>query len=264
MLLAIDIGNTNISFGVFDVSDESHKLLFTSCISSSMLRSSDEYVVIFDQILRYNNVDTSVIDCSAVASVVPHLTDVVVAAAQKISSYEPYIIAPGIKTGFKLDIHDPATLGADIVANVAGAFEFATAPFVVLDCGTAVTLSYVDSNKNFVGTIISPGIKIALESLSSNAELIENITINDSPIPLIGKNTTESIKSGVVLGSSLMIDGILRNLREKYLKKEEHLSLIATGDYLEILTSHTRNKFTIEKNLTLQGIVALYIKNCLK
>lgn len=266
MLLAIDIGNTSISFGIFNISADSSELLFTSRISSSFRRSSDEYIILFDQILKYNGFDPSLIDCTAVSSVVPHLTDVMVESAEIISSSIPYIIAPGMKTGFKIDIYDPADLGADIVANVAGALNIVEPPFVVLDAGTANTLAFVDAHKNFVGTVIAPGLRISSEALSSNAELLESITINDSCIPLIGKNTDESIKSGLVLGNALMIDGIIRNIREKYVNKDagEKLSMVATGGYCDIITEYTRNKFVIEKSLTLRGIAALYVKNCLK
>lgn len=266
MLFAIDIGNTSISFGMFDISADSFQLLFTSRISSSFCRSSDEYTVLFHQILKYNNFDTSLIDSAAVSSVVPHLTEAVVASAGNISSSVPFIIAPGIKTGFKIDIYDPADLGADIVANVAGALNIVEPPFVIFDSGTANTLAFVDAQKNFVGTVITPGLRISSEALSLNTELLENVTMECSDMPLIGKNTDESIKSGLILGNAFMIDGIVRNIREKYLNKDagKKLSMIATGGYCDIITEYTRNKFVVEKSLTLRGIASLYVKNCLK
>lgn len=263
MLLAIDIGNTSVSFGLFDISSGNRSLLFSSSFSSNVPRCPDEYSVLFDQIIRLHGYSTDLIDRAAVSSVVPRLTDAVCSAAEMISGRRAYLIAPGIRTGFKISINDPATLGSDIVSNIAAALETAEAPLVILDAGTANTLTYVDSKHNVTGTIISPGLHISLEVLTDKAELIDTVTLGKDSIPLIGKNTSESISSGVVRGNALMVDGFIRNIRESYLDKEagEKLSLIATGGYSQIITAHTRNKFIIDKDLTLNGIASLFMLN---
>jgi type III pantothenate kinase len=270
MLLAIDIGNTSVSFGLFSITPQSDNLnkpqktlQFSSKFSSLAPRCTDEYAILFEQLTRLHGYSTDLIDCAAISSVVPHLTDAVCEAADLISGKQPYIIAPGIRTGFKIAVYDPATLGTDIVSNISAALEIVQPPLVIFDAGTANTLTYVDSHRNVYGTVISPGLRISAEALTDNAELIDTATLGKDSIPWIGKNTAESISSGVILGNSLMVDGFIRNIRESYLDRNngEKLSLIATGGYSDIITSHTRNKFLTEKDLTLNGIASLFILN---
>lgn len=262
MLLAVDIGNTNISFGLFDIEDNK-KLIFSSEFSSTVNRSIDEYAVLFTQLFTFNNADVSAVDCSAISSVVPHLTSAVCNAVKKLFGCEPFMIGPGIRTGFKIKINDPATLGTDIVSNVASAVEIVRPPFVVFDAGTANTLTFVNSDGAVEGTVISPGIRISLEALVDNAEQIEGASFYHGNMTYVGKNTLESISSGVILGTSLMIDGFIRNIREKYLDREngEKLTLIATGDYCDTIVENSRNKFFVKKNLTLNGICNLFLSN---
>lgn len=270
MLLAIDIGNTSVSFGLFNIvsCDESQNkstrtLLFSSRFSSRVPRCVDEYAVLFDQIIRFHGYSVDDVDCAAVSSVVPHITDAVCDAARLISGKRTYLIAPGIRTGFKIAIYDPATLGTDIVSNISAAIDAVTPPFVVFDAGTANTLTYVDRERTVTGTIIAPGLRISAEALTDKAELIDTVTLDKDGIPWVGKNTAESISSGVVLGNALMVDGFIRSIRETYIDKTsgEKLSLIATGGYADIVTAHTRNKFIVDKDLTLNGITSLFMLN---
>lgn len=271
MLLAIDIGNTSISFGVFDISNIvdrsslSDKLLFSSEISSTVSRSCDELSAAFSQIFSLYGHTIDIIDSVAVVSVVPHITNTVYNSIEKLFMIKPFIIAPGIRTGFKIGIDDPATLGGDIVANIAAAIDLLKAPIVVFDAGTANTLTFVNSDNTVVGTSISPGLRISLDALTEKAELLQSIKIDGSNIPLMGKNTDESIASGVILGNAMMIDAFTRNIRETYLDKNhsEKLSLISTGEFSEVICANTRNKFTYKKDLTLCGIASLYIRNVL-
>lgn len=267
MLLAIDIGNTSVSFGLFNIVSDSGKssktLLFSSRFSSRVPRCVDEYAVLFEQLIHLHGYSADIVDCAAVSSVVPHITDAICDAASIISGQRTYLIAPGIRTGFKIAIYDPATLGTDIVSNISSALEAVSPPFVVFDAGTANTLTYVDQERTVTGTIISPGLRISAEALTDSAELIDTVTFDKNSIPWVGKNTAESISSGVVLGNALMVDGFIRNIRESYIDKKsgEKLSLIATGGYADIITAHTRNKFIIDKDLTLNGIASLFMLN---
>lgn len=263
MLLAIDIGNSYISCGIINIETSIPSLVLSFRIASGVKRSSDEYGVLFNQILNQSGLDASCITCSAVSSVVPNLTDEILSAAHYFSSSNPFIIGPGTKTGFKIDIYNPGDLGSDIVANAAGAYLYVKPPFVVFDAGTANTLTYVDKDNRLVGTVIAPGLGISFEALSANAEMLKRTVINSSDIPLLGRNTDESVRSGIILGTASMIDGFIRNIREKYVHKEdsEKLGLVATGGNCEIITNHTRNKFNIQKSLTLLGISVLYIRN---
>lgn len=243
MLLCIDIGNTSISFGTFEVSPNGQpKLIFSSEISSCERRSA-----------------------VAISSVVPTLTDRIASAAQLFSgcSSRPYIIGPGIKTGFKIAIDDPASLGADIVSDCAAALDLFEPPITIFDAGTVNTVTVIDKERTVLGSIFTPGVRISAESLSQNAELIESVAIGTDVAPLIGKNTEEALKSGIINGNSAMLDGTIRNLREMLIDKnsDEKLALVSTGEYAEIILRNCRNKFTYDPALTLRGIAALYVRN---
>lgn len=266
MLLAIDIGNTSVSFALFDSESQSDVPVFTSKISAQKNRSSDEYAVLIKNIIDLHLGRDYPINCAAVSSVVPSITNNVIKAAELLSSSKPCLIGPGIKTGFKININDPACLGADIVANTAAALNVCTPPFIIFDAGTANTITVVDKTCSLAGTIIMPGIRISASALHDNTELLDTVTMSDNNIPMIGKNTEESVRSGIVLGCSMMIDGFVRNIRESLVDKDsgDKLGLIATGGYAKLITDNCRNKFTVDNSLTLRGIASLFYKNIRK
>ena len=263
MLLCIDIGNTNVSFALFDKTDDTPVCVMASELSCVKNRSADEYAVIMKSIIDLKIGSGYIIDSASISSVVPSATNIVADAARILSGSGPFIIGPGIKTGFKIDINDPASLGTDIAANVAAAIQDTNKPVIIFDAGTANTITVVDNNRTVIGIIILPGLRISAESLSDNAELLDSVAIDYSDIPLIGKSTAESVRSGLVHGNSLMLDGYVRNIREMLTADdpENKPVLIATGDYAECITSKCRNKFRFDSSLTLKGIATLYYKN---
>ena len=266
MLLAIDIGNSSVSFGVADVSDKDNlKIIASSKISAQKGRSADEYAVLIREILRMHLGEKNVlIDRAAISSVVPTLTSTVAAAAHTLTGSRPFLIGPGIHTGFRIAIDDPSTLGADIVANTAAALRMMPAPLVIFDAGTANTLTVVNSDASLDGLIIMPGIRISASSLHDNAELIDSVEVSANNIPLVGKNTEQSILSGLINGNAAMVDGIVRTIRESLIPKnsEQKLGLIATGGYVAPVIARCRNKFVYDEHLTLSGIAALFSANC--
>jgi len=266
MLLAIDIGNTSVSFALFDKDRNPDELVVSSKISTQKNRSADEYAVLIKQILDLKLGSDYSIDCSAVSSVVPTVTASVLSAAEILSGSKPYLIRPGIKTDFKISVNDPATLGSDIVSNVAAALEIAEPPLVIFDAGTANTITVIDEQRSLIGTVIMPGIRIASAALHENAELLDSVSVSSSELPIIGKNTEESVRSGLIHGNSLMLDGFVRNIRESFTAKDSanKLSLIATGGFSELITDHCRNKFFTDTSLTLRGVAALFYKNLKK
>ena len=271
MLLAIDIGNTSISVGVFDLSADSAPILITHFNISTMQMSADEFAAhIKDFLLRNDVYDYSysydktklVIDCAAISSVVPRLTDVIFQSAMTICSKKPFLITCGIRTGFALRITHPEQLGADIICNCAAAAEIANSPIVILDMGTATTLTVIDKNLTIQGTVIIPGLKSSLEALYNSAAQLGESVFNSSP-ELIGRDTNSAICSGVINGNALMIDGFIRNIRDELGIKgsETKLALLATGGSAEAILPYLRNKFIFVKTLTLQGLAILYRKN---
>lgn len=263
MLLAIDIGNTSVSFALFK---SNCTPIVQSKISVQKNRSSDEYAVLINQILDLHLPDGFEINHTAISSVVPSVTTTVAHAAETLSSNKPYIIGPGTKTGFKISINDPACLGSDIVSNVAAAMDFCKPPFIVFDAGTANTITVVDENSSLIGTIIMPGIRISASALNDNAELLDNIDLSNPKLEMIGKNTSDSIKSGLVYGNSMMLDGFVRNIRESLIPKDSDtkLGLVATGGFAELIVDNCRNKFIIDNSLTLKGIATLFMRNMSK
>ena len=287
MILAIDIGNSSISCGIFenqpaaDLAVTDMECLCRFKIAAKHL-SADEYMLLFYQFLTMYRIspaetcsilehdhdtktaanETRILDACVVASVVPELTETIARVARQLTGRKPLLIGQGVRTGFGIKIRNPEQLGADIVANIAGAFLYTEPPFVVLDVGTATTITYVDCNKDVAGTIIIPGLAVSMAALTDSAALLSNVSL-EKPQELLGKTTSESIRSGVIGGHTLMIDGFLRNIREQYAAEngEKKIGLIASGGLAEAILPCCRNKFQYVADLTLQGAVSLYLKN---
>jgi len=287
MVLAIDIGNSSISCGVFRIpvpnADSNCAPVCAAHFKiASKNLSADEYLLIIHQFLflhhiqpavsltesansvnpqnTYGYADADILNACVISSVVPALTDAVSKAAHKLTGKTPFLIGQGIRTGFQIRIKQPEQLGADIVSNIAGAFLYHEQPFAVLDVGTATTITFVNCNKEVPGIIIMPGLTVSMEALSESAALLAQVPLEKSP-ELLGKNTSESVRSGVINGHALMIDGFLRNIRENYLEHGEKLGLIATGGLASAVLPCCMNKFRYIPDLTLIGAVQLYQKN---
>ena len=266
MLLAIDIGNTSVAFGLFS-SDAPQSAPFDPVMISRVAvrknASADEYAALISGVLSLRLGSNPDIDCAAISSVVPSALPAVAEAASIISHAKPYIIMPGIKTGFRIGIYDPACLGSDIVSNTAAALDICKPPLIVFDAGTANTITYVDESCTFKGTVISPGLRISASALHEHAELLDAVALGDGKLPIIGRDTFESVRSGIINGSALMLDGFVRSIRESEIPKgsDKKLALIATGEFAERITAHCRNKFIYDEALTVKGIASLYFRN---
>ncbi|MBQ7932562.1 MAG: type III pantothenate kinase [Clostridia bacterium] len=168
----------------------------------------------------------------------------------------------GTRTGFGIKIKNPEQLGADIVANTTAALAVCEPPLVILDVGTATTLTVVDENRDLLGIVIMPGLKISMSALSLSAAQLSDVRL-ERPEELIGRDTSSSIRSGVINGQIYAIDGFIRNVREQLHTKEsgKSLGLIATGGLANYVLPYMRNKFTYDETLTLSGEVYLFRKN---
>ena len=270
VLLAIDIGNSSISVGVFDISSAQSSVMHSHFKITAKDLSADEFSVLLKDFLARDEIypayaaDTQkrIVDASVISSVVPKLTNTLVRAAQQICGKPPFMITGGIRTGFGIQVKNPEQLGADIVCNAAAAIRIASAPLAVLDMGTATTITYIDKNLTIQGTAICPGLAISLNALYDSAAQISDIVLEEKN-SLIGKDTRSAVCAGVVNGNAFMIDGFVRNIREQFLDKStgEKLSLVATGGLAQLVLPCLRNKFDYVETLTLQGMVDLYLKN---
>ncbi len=258
MLIAADIGNSAIKFGVFNT-DRISNPVCSFTVANNAYRSSDEYELLIRQLLLTKGF-TAPIRNSVISSVAPSVTMSVKNALTAITDSDPFIIGSGTRTGFRICIDDPAELGADIVSNAAATLQIAEGPIVIADLGTATTLTVINASNELIGSVIIPGAGLSLSALSNTAELLKTVNFKH-PKHLIGTNTADSITSGIINGNIFMIDGFIRNIREQLCGNGQKLTLIATGGISEAIIPYCRNKFTTVKNLTLLGSAYLYTQN---
>ena len=256
MLLAIDIGNTNIKLAVFRMNEIQPLLRFA--VSTDCKRTTDEYELLFRQILRENSLDTPT--ASVITSVVPSITPDVTKAAAAITNSQPFIVGAGTHTGFQIRIDVLSQLGADIVANTAAAMHFVKAPFAVVDAGTATTITAVNSDGQLIGTIIAPGAAVSLGALSNVGALLTDVSFG-KPRSVIGKNSRDSIMSGAFYGHVAMIDGFIERIRKELCSDGECLSLVGTGGLSRDILPECRENYLINPDLTLAGSALLYYNN---
>lgn len=253
MLLVIDIGNTNITVGVYD--DE--KLAFTARIATDLGKTSDQYAIDLMGIFRLYACDIARLDGAIVSSVSPAVTSPVCQAVGKVVHLTPMIVGPGMKTGLHIAINDPAELGADLLAVSVAAFNKYPLPNAVCDLGTASTISVVDKDGKMIGGIIYPGIRTSLMALVNNAALLPEIGY-EAPKRVIGRNTIESMQSGLLLGAASLLDGMLERIEEEL---GMPVTAIATGGFSGEVVRNCKRHFIQDDNLVLEGLRILYHKN---
>lgn len=254
MLLTIDIGNTNITIGVYN-SDE---LIFDSRIATDRSKTPDQYAIDFKQIFALYNTPQNSFQGAAISSVVPELSSSISEAVEKITGCKPMILGPGIKTGMNILIDNPAQLGADLLAGCVGAVALYPLPCLVVDLGTASKISVIDKNGSFCGCTITPGIGISLDALSARTSQLPNISLK-TPKKAIGKNTIDSMQSGTVFGYAAMIDGLCEKLEEEL--GEKVMSTVATGGLAKDLIKSCKRDIVYNGELIHYGLKVLYEKN---
>jgi type III pantothenate kinase len=253
MVLAIDIGNTHILLGCF----EERKVLFTELLTTDKTATDLEYASFIKSALEFNGQSVDSIEGVIISSVVPQVTGTIEKAVERFSSVEPIVVGPGVKTGLKIKIDNPAQLGSDLVVSaVAGIKEYGV-PQINIYMGTATAFSLIDSEKNFVGTSIGAGMGIEAEALSSKTSQLPNIAF-EIPKHVIGTNTVDSMKSGLIFQNAALIDGMIERIEEEYGKE---CVLIATGRYADIVAPLCKHKITLDKDLLLKGLIEVYYKN---
>ncbi|MEE1010604.1 MAG: type III pantothenate kinase [Acutalibacteraceae bacterium] len=254
MLLTIDIGNTNITIGVYD----SDKLVFVSRIATDRSKTPDQYAIDFKQIFALYNTSQNGFQGAAISSVVPELSSSISEAVEKITGCTAMILGPGIKTGMNILIDNPAQLGADLLAGCVGAAALYPLPCLVVDLGTASKISVIDKNGSFCGCTITPGIGISLDALSARTSQLPNISLK-TPKKAIGKNTIDSMQSGTVFGYAAMIDGLCEKLEEEL--GEKVISTVATGGLAKDLIKSCKRDIIYNGELIHYGLKVLYEKN---
>jgi type III pantothenate kinase len=254
MLLAIDIGNTNIKYGVFNGKD----LICSFRVSSRLLRTADEYGSVLVGLLSDSGIKKTDIDGIIVSSVIPALNYTICHMCRFFFGVEPIMIGPGVKTGLNIKADNPREVGADIIVNSVSAFTKYGGPIIVIDFGTATTFDVISSNCELVGVVIAPGIKTSLEGLATKTAQLPMIEL-ESPKTVIGKNTKHCMQSGMIFGFSGLVENIIKKI-----KKEMGLSemrVIATGGLGEIIAKEVKLIEKVDRTLTLDGLKTIYDLN---
>ena len=253
MLLAIDIGNTNLVIGCF----RDNKILFKARIATDRTRTSDQYGVEIKNMLEAYGVDRSDIKDCIISSVVPPVFNSVRTGVIKIIGKQPMVVGPGLKTGLNIHVDVPSQVGSDrIVIAVAALAEY-KAPLLLLDLGTATTIEAVEPENVYMGGVIIPGVRVSLDALTSRAAQLPGISL-DQPKQVIGKNTVDCMRSGMMYGTAAMIDGLIERMEEEL---GHRCTLIATGGLAQFITPLCRREIILEKDLLLKGLNIIYKKN---
>ena len=253
MLLAIDIGNTNITLGAYD----NDVLCFTAGLATMHGTTSDQYAVEIKNILELHGLYASRIEDCIVSSVVPSVGGAICNAVSLLCNIVPLELGPGVKTGLNIKIDNPAQLGADLVAGAVGAISEYTLPCVVIDMGTASTISVIDRNGAYLGGVISAGVRLTLKALTENTAQLPAIDIS-APKSVIGSNTVDCMKSGLIYGTAAMLDGILDRIQDEL---GEIPTVVATGGLSKDIIVHCKNEIIYNANLLLDGLREIYEKN---
>lgn len=253
MILAIDIGNTNITIGCYDGA----ALQFVSRMASDKTRMEDQYAIELRDILDIYGVAAKKIEGSIISSVVPPLTTYIGKAVQKITGTIPLIVGPDIKTGLNIRIDNPGTLGADFVAGCVAALEQYPCPCIVYDMGTATTIAVLDQNQNMIGGCIMPGVRTSLEALCTRTAQLPQIGL-EAPSKVIGTNTIDCMNAGVVFGAASMVDGMCDRIEAEL---GMPCTVVATGGLAKDIVGHCRRTVLLSETLLLDGLCLLYQKN---
>lgn len=253
MLLAIDIGNTNLVIGC--IHDD--KILFKARIATDRTRTSDQYGVEIKSMLEAYGVKRSDIEDCIISSVVPPVFNSVRTGVIKIIGKQPMVVGPGLKTGLNIHVDVPSQVGSDrIVIAVAALAEY-KAPLLLMDLGTATTIESVEPDNVYMGGVIIPGVRVSLDALTSRAAQLPGISL-DQPKQVIGKNTVDCMRSGMMYGTAAMIDGLVERMEEEL---GHRCTLIATGGLAQFITPLCKREIILEKDLLLKGLNIIYKKN---
>ncbi len=256
MILAIDVGNTNIVIGGF----ENDSLVFVSRVASNSAITEDEYATKIKSVLSLHGVDEGLVTGAIVSSVVPPLNSIIKKAIDLAYGVPALLVGPGIKTGLNIHCDDPSSVGADIICACVAVKNLYGSPALIVDMGTATKLCVIDKNGAFVGVSIVSGIGVSLKALAERAAQLPEISL-EAPKTVIGKNTVDSMRSGAIFGSASMIDGMIDRFNEE---TGEELDVYATGGLSHIVVPHCKHKITLDSELVLKGLNILYGKNTKK
>lgn len=253
MILAIDMGNTNIVVGGID----SERTYFVERITTNHVKTALEYAINIKNILEIHQIGKEQVEGAIVSSVVPPLNATISSAIKKLFGFRPMLVGAGMKTGLNIIMDNPKTVGSDMIVDAVAAIREYPCPLIIIDMGTATTMSVVDHAGNYIGGVILPGLKVSLDSLSSKTAQLPFISL-DIPQKVIGKNTIDCMRSGIMYGTAGTIDGILDRMEAEL---GEPPTVLATGGLSRFVVPLCRHKIIYDEALLLKGLLILYQKN---
>lgn len=248
MVLLIDVGNSNINLALYD-NDDQPKHFWR--IKTDRNKTTDEYAIILNNLFFGETIEGVVI-----GSVVPTITQLLIDYAHKYLEVEPLVLGTGLKTGLDIHLNNPREIGADLVATAVGAMNKYPQPTIIIDLGTATTLSLIENNI-FHGGIIVPGIETSLNSLVANTALLPHVELK-APRRVVEKETIACMQSGIIYGTAAMLDGLIDRMEEEFGKR---CFVVATGGLARFIVQHCKHKITYDERLIFEGLLAIYHKN---
>lgn len=253
MILAVDIGNSNIVIGGIENED----ILFQARLRTDSTKTSDEYCIDLKMLLEIHNVDLNKIEGSIISSVVPQVMNSFKTAILKLIGKESLVIGPGIRTGMNIKIDNPSQTGADLVVGGVAAQRLFKPPLIVVDMGTATTMIVLDESGSMLGGCIAPGVKISMDALTERTALLPGLQL-DKPKRVIGRNTIDCMRSGIMLGAAAMLDGMIERMEEEL---GYSTTVVATGGIARFVVPLCKRDIHYDKDLLLKGLAILYREN---
>ncbi len=254
MILCIDVGNTNIKYGVF----EGDRLIVSFRVATDLKRTSDQYGTALIDMFAVKGIKPGDIVGAIVSSVVPPLNYTITHMCTGYLGVEPLVVGAGLKTGHNLRVDDAREVGADRIVNDVAAIKKYGAPLIVIDFGTATTFNVINENKEFIGGPVAPGMRGSMDSLVSGTAKLPRVEI-ETPKSVIGKNTTTNLQAGLVFGFAGLVDYIVRRTKKEM--KRPDMKVVATGGFSEIIAKEVACIDYVDKLLTLNGLKILYDLN---
>ena len=253
MILTIDIGNSNIVLG--GVRDQ--EILFEARLRTEVTKTSDQYCVDLKILMEVYGISNKDIEGTIIASVVPQVLNSIRTAVQKLTGKVPLVVGPGLKTGLNILLENPGQTGADLVVADVAALREHKPPLIVIDMGTATTMSVLDKNGAHIGGCIIPGVKISMDALTDRTALLPGLQL-DQPKRAIGRNTIDAMRSGIMLGTACMLDGMVERMEEELGCKT---TVIVTGGIAKFVVPLCKTPMIYDKDLIIKGLAALYRDN---
>lgn len=253
MLLAVDIGNTNIKVGLFE--GDKHKVTWS--ISTGMHRMPDEYAVMLFNLLKINNLTTANVTKGAISCVVAPLLTTFTEVFERYFNITPLVVGPGVKTGFKIRMDNPHEVGRDLIANAAGALTLYKPPIIIVALGTATAFETINKDGDYIGGALAPGLGIAAEALYSQTAALPRVELI-RPKQVIGTNTQAAMQSGIMNGYAGLIDRVVNLIQEEL---GEKATVVATGGYCTVIAGEATTIQYTNSDLTLIGIKAIHAMN---